>query len=83
MRSLATALGCLVLIAVVPSLDAGAASPRRSPELELLKPGLTYVSNFPFEDRQAACLVLNYEQDTSAFAGCLQGDFPENPWFAV
>ncbi len=83
MRSFAAALGCLFLVAVVPSLDAGATSPQRSPEMELLKPGLTYVSNFPLEDRQAACLVLEYEEDTPAFGGCLQGDFPENPWFGV
>jgi hypothetical protein len=63
-------------------MNVGATAPEHS-ELELLKPGVTYVSNFPYDDRHAACLVLAYQEGTPAFAKCLKGDFPENPWFKI
>jgi hypothetical protein len=47
-----------------------------------LKPGATYIASFPEADRRAACERLNYESGTPAFGKCLEGDFPENPYFA-
>lgn len=48
----------------------------------LLKPGPTYVASFPEADRRAACDRLNYKAGTSSYSKCLEGDFPENPYFA-
>jgi hypothetical protein len=48
----------------------------------LLKPGPTYVASFPEADRRAACDRLDYRSGTQAYAKCLEGDFPENPYFA-
>jgi hypothetical protein len=82
MRIFAAAAGCLVLLAIAPSMNVAATTPQ-SPEMELLKPGATYVSNFPYKDRRAACLLLKYREGTLAFSDCLEGDFPENPWFTT
>jgi hypothetical protein len=46
-----------------------------------LKPGPNYVASFPESDRRAACLRLKYIENTPKFTSCLQGDFPENPYF--
>ena len=48
----------------------------------MLRPGATYVASFPEADRRAACERLEYREGTDAFAKCLIGDFPENPYFA-
>jgi hypothetical protein len=50
--------------------------------LTSLAPGATYVASFPEADRRAACLRLDYQEGTAAFSKCLEGDFPENPWFS-
>ena len=46
-----------------------------------LQPGPNYVASFPEADRRAACLRLNYVENTPQFSRCLIGDFPENPYF--
>ena len=52
------------------------------PSVASLRPGPTYVASFPEADRRAACERLEYREGTRAFANCLIGDFPENPYFA-
>lgn len=52
------------------------------PTTASLRPGATYVASFPEADRRAACVRLNYREGTPQFARCLEGDFPENPYFA-
>lgn len=51
------------------------------PSTALLKPGPGYVASFPEADRRAACQRLEYREGTRAFADCMIGDFPENPYF--
>ena len=51
------------------------------PSTALLKPGPSYVASFPEADRRAACERLDYREGTRAFADCMMGDFPENPYF--
>ncbi|WP_108459248.1 hypothetical protein [Devosia naphthalenivorans] len=51
------------------------------PSAALLKPGPGYVASFPEADRRAACQRLDYREGTRAFAACMIGDFPENPYF--
>lgn len=46
-----------------------------------LQPGPNYVASFPEADRRAACVRLKYVENTPKFARCLEGDFPENPYF--
>jgi hypothetical protein len=58
------------------------AAQAEDPSIASLKPGRTYVASFPEADRRAACERLNYEPGTSAYRKCLEGDFPENPYFA-
>jgi hypothetical protein len=58
------------------------ASQAQDDSTALLKPGPTYVAAFPEADRRAACERLNYRSGTQAYAKCLEGDFPENPYFA-
>jgi hypothetical protein len=52
------------------------------PSIASLQPGPTYVASFPEADRRAACERLDYQKGTRAFSKCLEGDFPENPYFA-
>lgn len=52
------------------------------PSLASLRPGRTYVASFPEAHRRAACERLDYQEGTRDYAKCLQGDFPENPYFA-
>ncbi|HEY0032302.1 MAG TPA: hypothetical protein VGB81_03470 [Devosia sp.] len=61
-----------------PVRQASAAQTSAVPELQ---PGPNYVASFPEADRRAACLRLNYVENTPKFARCMEGDFPENPYF--
>lgn len=56
---------------------------RPTPDADLarLKPGAAYIGSFPEAERRAACLRLDYTEGTGEFARCLEGDFPENPYF--
>ena len=64
-----------------PQMSASVSTANTSAEASL-KPGATYVAAFPEADRRAACLRLDYREGTAEFARCLEGDFPENPYFA-
>lgn len=59
-------------------------APQRAsdPATASLRPGPTYVASFPEADRRAACERLEYREGTNAYARCLIGDFPENPFFS-
>lgn len=56
---------------------------RPTPDADLarLKPGAAYIGSFPEAERRAACLRLDYTEGTGEFARCLEGNFPENPYF--
>lgn len=57
------------------------ANPDPRSDLARLKPGAAYVASFPEAERRAACVRLNYTEGTAQFSRCLEGDFPENPYF--
>jgi pyruvate/2-oxoglutarate dehydrogenase complex dihydrolipoamide acyltransferase (E2) component len=65
------------------STPAPKTSTRPTPDADLarLKPGAAYIASFPEDERRAACLRLDYEEGTGKFLRCLEGDFPENPYF--
>lgn len=56
---------------------------RPTPDADLarLKPGAAYIASFPEVERRAACLRLDYAEGTDEFSRCLEGNFPENPYF--
>jgi hypothetical protein len=58
------------------------ASQAMDPDVAALRPGRTYIASFPEADRRAACERLNYQPGTRAYRDCLEGNFPENPYFA-
>lgn len=53
-----------------------------SAEVASLRPGATYIASFSEAERRAACVRLEYREGTAAFAACLEGNFPENPYLA-
>ncbi|MBW4656704.1 MAG: hypothetical protein KME20_27215 [Kaiparowitsia implicata GSE-PSE-MK54-09C] len=65
-----------------PAPTGGSSLQAASGPVTSLAPGATYVASFPEADRRAACLRLDYQEGTAAFSKCLEGDFPENPWFS-
>jgi len=82
MRVVGMVLGCALLgLVVAPNMNykANAAG---NVDRELLQPGTSYVANFAYAERRDACLRLNYSEGSDTFAACLEGNFPENPWFA-
>ncbi len=79
MRVAGLVIGCALLGAFVLP---GTSAPRPSEGTELLEPGSVYLANFSFDERREACMFLDYVEGTTAFSQCLEGDFPENPWFA-
>ena len=82
MRVIGMVLGfALVAVVAAPNLNYKA-NAQSSDEKVLLQPGDTYVHNFALAERRDACLRLNYSEGTVGFTQCLQGYFPENPWFA-
>ena len=82
MRVIGMVLACaLVGVVIAPNFNYKA-NAQSSNEKALLQPGVTYIQNFAYSERRDACLLLNYSENTDTFAECLQGNFPENPWFA-
>ena len=80
MKPAAITLTCAILaLSAVPGGSASAVS--GSADVALLQPGAAYVSNFDFEERREACLMLDYAEGSESFSNCLIGDFPQNPWF--
>jgi len=73
-------------VVVQPQPVARRVEPPRSRDdmdsMAALRPGRGYVAAFPEADRRAACDRLEYRPGTRAYSRCLQGDFPENPYFA-
>jgi hypothetical protein len=79
MRFLPVILGAALVagLAMLGQLDTTAAPNEHAD----LRPGSTYVANFPLEQRRKACLDLNYVERSAAFENCVEGNYPENPWF--
>ncbi len=81
MRVIGLVLGCAVLALVIAPNTNYKASANQGSENRLLEPGSTYIHNFAFAERREACIALNYAEGTDTFSRCLEGFFPENPWF--
>jgi pyruvate/2-oxoglutarate dehydrogenase complex dihydrolipoamide acyltransferase (E2) component len=64
-----------------PAQTPAAPSPSPRDDLARLEPGASYIAAFPEAERRAACVRLDYEEGTREFSRCLEGNFPENPYF--
>jgi hypothetical protein len=77
-----TALIIVIATGGLLALPGSQAVATRGSDIALLQPGTTYVSSFSLNERQEACRFLEISEGTSAFDHCLEGDFPQNPWFS-
>lgn len=79
MHRLPTVIGCglLASLAALGQLVSTTA-PNDHPHM---RPGTTYLAHFTYAERRETCVGLSYAEQTAAFDNCVQGDFPENPWF--
>lgn len=76
-----TATTARVVAPVQQPVDRARVASQSASQTEMLRPGANYVASFPEADRRAACDRLDYKAGTRAYSQCLEGDFPENPYF--
>lgn len=81
MRMVGVVLGCAMVAAIIAPNSNYRAAASQAGDKQLLEPGITYVASFGYDERRQACLKLHYIDGTGDFSRCLEGFFPENPWF--
>lgn len=77
-----TATATQVVVSTPQPVERARVASQATSQTEMLTPGANYMASFPEADRRAACDRLNYKSGTQAYSKCLEGNFPENPYFA-